>query len=446
LRICFLIPDQPSQGVNGPTRDALHTARAMVEADHEAHVIGYGEDTAVSECVDGVWRHRITVADGKLPELADVPVATELYTAVAKYRAVMRLHTQSPVDLVVATPWPGESLVCLLDRRLTVVTSLVTSVKFMTDTGLLAGEPWLMMGRLERAVIARSRYFSASSAAIVSDTESTFGLHLPAVTPTPFGTADRAHSVTRAERPASPEDVVVLSVGRCEPRKGADVLLAAAQRLASEVRNVVYVFVGAGGWDALRTQVEQDARLRDHVLFLGPVDDRRLWELYAGADIVCVPSRYESFGLVLTEAMMFGKPIVASAVGGMPGVVEEGGNALLVPAGDGDRLAACLHRLISSPVLRSNFGRRSRELYEERYTTGRMGDRKAEHFRTIVEAERQRSDGASADPRSIYGGLAGALEEVTGMEPAVASRAAGGLLGAPTGWRRRLGRRRLPSP
>jgi hypothetical protein len=97
-------------------------------------------------------------------------------------------------------------------------------------------------------------------------------------------------------------------------------------------------------------------------------------------------------------------------------------------------------------VLRSNFGRRSRELYEERYTTGRMGDRKAEHFRTIVEAERQRSDGASADPRSIYGGLAGALEEVTGMEPAVASRAAGGLLGAPTGWRRRLGRRRLPSP
>jgi glycogen(starch) synthase len=130
-----------------------------------------------------------------------------------------------------------------------------------------------------------------------------------------------------------------LSVGRCEPRKGADVLLAAAQRLASEVRNVVYVFVGAGGWDALRTQVEQDARLRDHVLFLGPVDDRRLWELYAGADIVCVPSRYESFGLVLTEAMMFGKPIVASAVGGMPGVVEEGGNALLVPAGDGDRLA-----------------------------------------------------------------------------------------------------------
>ena len=440
MRICFLIPDRPSQGVNGPTRDALHTARAMVEADHEAHVIGYGEDIAVTEPIDGVWRHRVRVTDRKLPELADIPVATELYTAVAKYHAVMRLHSCQRVDLVVATPWPGESLVCLLDSRLTVVTRLVTSVQFMTDTGLLAGEPWLMMGRLERAVIARSRYFSAASAAILSDTESTFGLRLPPVTPIPLGTADRAGSVTRAERPGSPGDVVVLCVGRCEPRKAPDVLLAAAERLAGDVRNVVYVFVGDGSWDGLRNQVEQDVRLRDHVLFLGRVDDRRLWELYAGADIVCVPSYYESFGHVLTEAMMFGKPIVASAVGGMPSVVEEGANALLVPAGDPDRLAACLHRLISSPVLRRNFGRRSRELYEERYTTERMGARKAEHFRTIVEAERQRSDGASADPRAIYGGLAGALEEVAGMEPAVASCAADGLLGAPTGWRR------LPSP
>ena len=324
----------------------------MVGAGNEAHVIGYGEDAAVSERIDGVWRHRVTVTDGKLPELAAIPVAMDLYTAVAKYRAVLALHARSRVDLVVATPWPGESLVCLLDPRLTVVTSLVTSVKFMTDTGLLTGEPWLTMGRLEQAVIARSRYFVASSTAIVSDTEATFGVRLPAVTPTPFGTADCAQAVTRAERSGSVEDVVVLCVGRYEPRKGADVLLAAAERLAGDVGNVVYVFVGEGDWDAPRSRVEQDARLRDHVLFLGWVDDRRLWELYAGADIVCVPSHYESFGLVLTEAMMFGKPIVASAVGGMPGVVEEGGNALLVPPGDRDRLAACLHQLIGNPSLR----------------------------------------------------------------------------------------------
>ena len=75
-----------------------------------------------------------------------------------------------------------------------------------------------------------------------------------------------------------------------------------------------------------------------------------------------------------------------------------------------------------------------------------MGARKAEHFRTIVEAERRRRDGASVDPRSIYDGLADALQEVTAMEPAIASRAADGLLGAPTGWRRRLARRRLPTP
>ena len=357
LRICFLIPDQPSQGVNGPTRDALHTARAMVGAGNEAHVIGYGEDAAASERIDGVWRHRVTVTDGKLPELADLPVAMELYTAVAKYRAVMRLHARSQVDLVVATPWPGESLVCLLDPRLTVVTSLVTSVKFMTDTGLLAGEPWVTMGRLERAVIARSRYFSASSAAIVSDTEATFGVRLPAVTPTPFGTADRAQSCyPRRAAPDLSRMWLCCAWGGMNHARARMSYSPPPSVWPARSETSSTCSSETGDWDGPRNRVEQDARLRDRVLFLGWVDDRRLWELYAGADIVCVPSRYESFGLVLTEAMMFGKPIVASAVGGMPGVVEEGGNALLVPPGDPDRLAAGLRRLISSPALRKDFG------------------------------------------------------------------------------------------
>jgi glycogen(starch) synthase len=427
LRVCFLTPDHPSHGLNGPTQEALQTAQALVATGHEVHVIGHGEGTGAVR-VDGAWRHHVTVADRGLPELADVPVATELYTAVAKYRKVMWLHARAPLDLVVATPWPGESLVCLLDRRLTLVTRLVTSVKFMTDTGLLAGEPWLTMGRLERAAISRSRHFSASTAAIVADTKSTFGIELPAIAPIPLGTADRAQQVTRGERLASPGEVVVLSVGRLEPRKGVDVLLASARRLVTELPHAVYVFVGDGDWDGLRREVDLDARLRDRVWFLGRVADARLWRLYAGADLVCVPSRYESFGQVLIEAMVFGKPIVASAVGGIPSVVEEGGNALLVPPGDGDRLARALRELISRPALRHSFGRRSRELYEERYTLDRMAARKAEQFRRILETERQTNSRNATGPTPLPAALAEAVAEVTGMESVTASRVAAGLL------------------
>jgi glycogen(starch) synthase len=428
LRLCFLTPDHPSHGLNGPTRDALHTGQALAALGHEVHVVGYGESTTAGVPVDGVWRHHVSMNDQTLPDLADVPVATDLYAAVAKYRAVMRLHARAPLHLVVATPWPGESLVCLLDRRLTVLTRLVTSVKFMTDTGLLRGEPWLSMGRLERAVISRSRHFSASTAAIVADTESTFQIKLPAIAPVPLGTADRAREVTHGERLASPEEVVVLSVGRLEPRKGADVLLASARLLVTELPHALYVFVGEGNWDGLRMEVERDVQLRGRVLFLGRVDDARLWRLYAGADLVCVPSLYESFGQVLIEAMMFGKPIVASAAGGMPSVVEEGGNALLASPGDCDQLASCLRELISSPELRRSFGRRSRELYEERYTLERVGARKAEHFRSILETERAFRAETATGPGSILVGLAEAVAEITGKPPAVAARIAAGLL------------------
>jgi hypothetical protein len=334
------------------------------------------------------------------------------------------------VDLVVATPWPGESLVCLLDESLVTVTRLVTSAKFMVDTGMLEGEPYVTMARLERAVLQRSRHLSAASAAIVSDTETTFGLALPPVQTLPLATRDRAASVTVAERFASDDEVEVLFVGRPEPRKGADVLLAAARSLAGSFPEAVYVLAGWGEWDGHRALIEGDGSLRGRVELLGEVADDRLWRLYAGADIVCVPSRYESFGQVLIEAMVFGKPIAASAVGGMPAVVEQDGNALLSPPGDTEALAGSLARLISDTRLREAFGRRSRELYEERYTPARIAERASMHYRSIIEDARSRGPDSSAGSGddAMRSGLEEGLKEVVLIDERLAAQVAAELL------------------
>src|SRR5262249_6432417 len=125
------------------------------------------------------------------------------------------------------------------------------------------------------------------------------------------------------------------------------------------------------------------------VTFAGAVREDELYQHYADADIVCMPSRYESFGLVLVEGMMFGKPVVGCAVGGMVEIVEEGGNGLMAKPGDADSLAECLARLIGDAELRRRYGARSRRLFEERFALPLVVENTARFYAAVAAEHRQ---------------------------------------------------------
>ena len=80
------------------------------------------------------------------------------------------------------------------------------------------------------------------------------------------------------------------------------------------------------------------------------------------------PSRYESFGLVFVEAMAFAKPVIGCAAGGVPEVVADGENGLLVPPDDPAVLADAIERLVADESLRNRLGLRSRERYLSQFT------------------------------------------------------------------------------
>jgi glycosyltransferase involved in cell wall biosynthesis len=423
VRLCIFSPDRPDQSVNGPLRTAEETAGALARLGHEVHLIGYAAGGPRVYCADGVWRHEVEIADRSLPALRDCPAAMDLYAAAAKHAEVLTVKDAAPVDLVVSALWPGEGLVCLLDERLSAATVLVTPVKLMLDRGMLSGQYFEAMARIERAVVSGSKHVHHTSGAITADVEATFGLSLPQSGIVPLFVADRTAGPGQ-ERYGEREDVEVLFVGRAEPRKGADVLLAAARILASECPTARYIFVGPGQGDALRAEVDASQALHDRVFLIGAVDEARLWRLYAGSDVVCVPSRYESFGYTLVEAMMFGKPLVAGSAGGIAETVRDGENALLCPPGDEEALARTLARLIRDPQLRARYGRRSRELYEERYSDRPGGERTAALYASMAASDRQR---ARSSGRLIER-LADAVAEVARLDRAVARQTAAELL------------------
>lgn len=164
-------------------------------------------------------------------------------------------------------------------------------------------------------------------------------------------------------------DVVVACVGRLDPVKGQDVLIDALTRLPG----VRARLIGSGAEEAaLRARAER-LGVADRVELTGWSD--RVRDLLDDVDIYCQPSRYETLGLALIEAMGAGLPCVASDTGGVPELLDGGRSGRLVPTGDPAALAAAIRHLAGDPVARERLGRRARERTLAAFTTQRMAAR-----------------------------------------------------------------------
>jgi glycogen(starch) synthase len=141
----------------------------------------------------------------------------------------------------------------------------------------------------------------------------------------------------------------VLFVGRLAPQKGVRTLVAAAALLEDPSAQVLLVGDGPER-PALERKAERIS-VGDCVRFLGFFAHDRLPAAMAHADVLVLPSVYEELGTVLLEAMWAGLPIVASRTGGIPDVIEDGVNGLLVPPGEPEALARAIDRVLADRAL-----------------------------------------------------------------------------------------------
>jgi hypothetical protein len=162
------------------------------------------------------------------------------------------------------------------------------------------------------------------------------------------------------------------------------------------------------------------------------VSEDELYQHYADADVVCLPSRFESFGLVLVEAMMFGKPVVASAIGGMQEIVREGENGFLARPEDVASLAEALRRLLADAELRRTFGARSRELFEQHFSAEIMVRNTLACYEQVARIHQAARGGRAGrglqNPAAVLKPLAEVVRATTGLSAGAAHRYAACLL------------------
>lgn len=144
-----------------------------------------------------------------------------------------------------------------------------------------------------------------------------------------------------------PGERTVLSAGRLVKKKGIDILLRAFAAIAPENARLRLIIAGDGPEMSALQSLALSLGISDAVDFEGSVGRQALSDLMARAAVFCLPSRKEPFGIVLLEALSFGLPVVATAVGGVPEVLEGGKLGYLVPPDDPGAMAEAIRKALA---------------------------------------------------------------------------------------------------
>ena len=178
---------------------------------------------------------------------------------------------------------------------------------------------------------------------------------------------------------------VVGNVAALVPHKGQRYLIDAAHLVVQEVPDARFIILGEG---ELREHLERQVRehhLEKHVLLPGFRTD--VLGCIKGVDVFVMSSVTEGLGTSLLDAMACARPIVATEAGGIPEIVEDGVNGLLVPPRDAPALAAAIVRALRDQTLRERMGKAGFERVNERFTVERMVEQTGAVYHRLVSAQ-----------------------------------------------------------
>ena len=176
----------------------------------------------------------------------------------------------------------------------------------------------------------------------------------------------------------------LLSIGNFSFKKGFDVLVQAFNIIHSKHPNIDLLMIGDGSEREKCEKLSVKFGPNNSIKFIGEINHSKITAFLDGSKIFVLPSRREPFGIVLLEAMAAGKPIVATRVGGVPEVVKEGENAILVESNSPGFLAEGIMKLLDNSDLSVQFGKKSNEIVKE-FTWEKIVNKYIDVYKSLVK-------------------------------------------------------------
>lgn len=206
------------------------------------------------------------------------------------------------------------------------------------------------------------------------------GIRLSGITATKSSHEVREHLGVPATRR------LIGTVGRLTQVKGHEHFLSAAQLLLKEHEDLHFVVVGDGPLMERLKITSDDIGIAGRISFLGHRDDT--YDLIRAMEIFVLPSLHEGIPMVILEALALGRPVVASRVGGIPEVISDGVQGLLVPPGDPYKLAEACGRLLTDCGLAERCSRAGQIRVEQDFSSTSMGEAVAALYHELIRSAR----------------------------------------------------------
>ncbi|MBI5405404.1 MAG: glycosyltransferase family 4 protein [Candidatus Kerfeldbacteria bacterium] len=367
----------PGHG-GGAENAALELARAV-------HARGHAVTLARMAVADGQHVNGITIRDYRVK---DAPLLPKPYSNVFSRSRIVDAIDPAAYDLVhLHNTHPAMALAQLARRCLRVGLPYVVTTHGLVETlnsrHIFRTNP--LLGYVIGLTVDRPLKFvvrNAKKIAVLSMSEAPLlaglGVDPKNITPIYNGADPRfllpytASVDVRSRYHIPPGRHVALFVGNLKKNKGVEVLLQAV----AKVDDVTAVVVGAAtqpGYEQSLRRQAADLGIDERVVFAGRVSDEELMAWHHAATVFVLPTLGDTFPLVVLDAMAAGKPVVASAIGGIPEQIgDEAG--LTVPPGDPTALAAAIRTVVRDPALATRYGEAGRRRVEQRFTWARVAE------------------------------------------------------------------------
>jgi glycosyltransferase involved in cell wall biosynthesis len=169
-----------------------------------------------------------------------------------------------------------------------------------------------------------------------------------------------------------PDCPCIGNVAAFVPEKGQEILLRSFAKLSDQIPGCILLLCGEGPRITKLQELARQLQIFDAVKFISPILE--IQKVFAAIDVFAFPSHEEPLGSALLAAMAHGLPVVAIGRGGIPEVVEDGKNGLLLNSLDPDALAAGIENLLTNPDEALRLGKAARETVSARFSAGRLVD------------------------------------------------------------------------
>jgi len=171
------------------------------------------------------------------------------------------------------------------------------------------------------------------------------------------------------------EEKIILAAGRLIEIKGVRYLIEAMPRIVEQWRDCRLIIVGDGPEKSKLITLANELGLGEKVDFVGSMPQERLFAFMGVSDVFVGPSLFEGLGNVFIEAMNCGTPVIGTRVGGIPDIIDDGVNGLLVPPRDSDSIAGAVTTILKDGELASRLSRNGLKTVEERFDWNRICER-----------------------------------------------------------------------